>query len=466
MKTRKLRIKRKVVVKSRKKGKLNRKISYHRKQRKSRNIRKKHNRTRKNRVMRGGVGEEDEVRVGLCERELLHYFDKPNHNTEYILKKPSNKILHINVDEKLNRYITPNEVLLKEYLNTAEQDIVILFSHKHFIQNYVKKYTDTQGFDMNFDMDNGDYICIQDYNSDKGLIIDYTLKKTSLYIPPQEPTVTTGAKYLILVRHCYRYCQDYDKRLALFLHDPMCNEGDTERGTYESTYGIKNLKKLFIKFDPNKVVICSSALRRAINSASLFIDFIKKDNEIILDKFDKNFNKSFENYITFNDIKTLITPSRKAEVAAKILPFLPTLVSWPAFKNLSLAKLTGKSLLNLARAAAVKLVPRLHSKEVLSTNASKVEPLPLDEDIINIIPGCTEKAKLWGPKNYCSYFITSVYKYISGGTPEIKLKAHYFKFKETAYISLAPNNSDESDNEQNQPIRSFSIHYYNQPRLS
>ena len=61
MKTRKLRIKRKVVVKSKKKGKLNRKISYRRKQRKSRNISKKHNRTRKNRVMRGG---------GTCEEQF------------------------------------------------------------------------------------------------------------------------------------------------------------------------------------------------------------------------------------------------------------------------------------------------------------------------------------------------------------------------------------------------------------
>ena len=64
MKTRKLRIKRKVVVKSRKKGKLNRKISIRRKHRKSRNISKKHNRTRKNRVMRGG---------GTCEEQLAPF---------------------------------------------------------------------------------------------------------------------------------------------------------------------------------------------------------------------------------------------------------------------------------------------------------------------------------------------------------------------------------------------------------
>ena len=43
MKTRKLRIKRKVVVKSKKKGKLNRKISYRRKQRKSMMRRQKRN---------------------------------------------------------------------------------------------------------------------------------------------------------------------------------------------------------------------------------------------------------------------------------------------------------------------------------------------------------------------------------------------------------------------------------------
>ena len=62
MKTRKLRIKRKVVVKSRKKGKLNRKISYRRKQKKSMVRRQKRN-SRNNfkkkfsRKMRGGVFE-------------------------------------------------------------------------------------------------------------------------------------------------------------------------------------------------------------------------------------------------------------------------------------------------------------------------------------------------------------------------------------------------------------------------
>jgi len=62
MKTRKLRIKRKVVVKSRKKGKLNRKISYRRKQRKSmirrrtqQNKYRRHNlKKRFSRKMRGG----------------------------------------------------------------------------------------------------------------------------------------------------------------------------------------------------------------------------------------------------------------------------------------------------------------------------------------------------------------------------------------------------------------------------
>ena len=59
MKTRKLRIKRKVVVKSRKRGKLNRKISNCRKQKKSMLRRQKHNsrnnfKKRFSRKMRGG----------------------------------------------------------------------------------------------------------------------------------------------------------------------------------------------------------------------------------------------------------------------------------------------------------------------------------------------------------------------------------------------------------------------------
>ena len=70
MKTRKLRIKRKVVVKSRKKGKLNRKISYRRKERKSRNIRKKHNRTRKNRVMRGGLVDDNLMYLGKFSKKF------------------------------------------------------------------------------------------------------------------------------------------------------------------------------------------------------------------------------------------------------------------------------------------------------------------------------------------------------------------------------------------------------------
>ena len=72
MKTRKLRIKRKVVVKSRKKGKLNRKISNRRKQKRSRNISKKHNRTRKIRIIRRNTPRN--TPRNMCYEQLSHYF--------------------------------------------------------------------------------------------------------------------------------------------------------------------------------------------------------------------------------------------------------------------------------------------------------------------------------------------------------------------------------------------------------
>ena len=78
MKTHKLRIKRKVVVKSRKGGKLNRKISYRRKQRKSMVRRQKRN-SRNNlkkkfsrKISRGGDGREEEGDPSYVSFSSLH----------------------------------------------------------------------------------------------------------------------------------------------------------------------------------------------------------------------------------------------------------------------------------------------------------------------------------------------------------------------------------------------------------
>ena len=264
MKTRKLRIKRKVVVKSRKKGKLNRKISNRRKQKRSRNISKKHNRTRKNRVMRGGTPRN--TPRNMCYEQLSHYFQEPDKATEYLLEMPSNKQLCINKNVSLVQYITPDENIGYSHLTNIEAKTTVVFSHKHFIKNYVKKFVNNFG---DFDMDNGDYICLQkEGGTNKYKAVNYNLKKKKGF-PMNKKTVDFNKDdipanqekpFLILVRHCYRYCQDYDSTLALVLHDPMCNE-DSDK-VYKQKSGIINLKKLLDILNDKNICICSSTSER------------------------------------------------------------------------------------------------------------------------------------------------------------------------------------------------------------
>ena len=141
---------------------------------------------------------------------------------------------------------------------------------------------------------------------------------------------------------------------------------------------------------------------RAIKSADLFIDFIQETPK------DFTFHKieTYEKF-DFGNITTTITKKGKADVYKKLKRF---------YNVRKIKEYSEQVSVDLGR---------------VSVDLGRVSVDPSVKELpINVIPGCTEKAKLWGPKNYCSYFISSIISSIvkPKGYNYIILKGHHIKF--------------------------------------
>lgn len=198
MKTRKLRIKRKVVVKSRKKGKLNRKISYRRKQRKSMMRRQKRNsrnnfKKRFSRKMRGGVrttkGKSDKPSKSF----LGSMMQRSSSNSDFVLPEVYDENVTLLDDDGydyesvlidyqgIQYYIIKRN--LEEKVETINPDVKELFIK---LQSYLKKKKETQNLVNELPYSEFKYIQLIDDEkfeiTKKG--VDDVLKREAIYVQP------------------------------------------------------------------------------------------------------------------------------------------------------------------------------------------------------------------------------------------------------------------------------------------
>lgn len=231
----------------------------------------------------------------------IQFFKYDNQQQINLFQEPTNDSLNI-LSNHIQDYCQSSSEKFLNFVNLIQYNfnqqlrdeilIMVIFSHKHFMQSLIN--------DDKREFKNGD-ILIGYLNEEK---------KFRELRDPNNPEPKQN--YIILVRHCYRNCQDKDKRTAMIIHDPHCNESEykSEYKSSKSKYELSALfvfltKILFVTLVKTKIIIKtetetekikgkikninlfigSSVLYRAINSANLFYQQLQEKKFVTVYKF-------------------------------------------------------------------------------------------------------------------------------------------------------------------------------------